>query len=256
MNTEKQLSYMYVAIHSLLQHYNGPVGFTHKNVGQRYLDELQKCGVECVEYSKHLSGRAQKRESWIGKAYAHNEHPFDVNLCYDLDCEFLKPITEEMFDIVQEHELSLIGYDTPPGHERKKRIHLSRAIGQEVGPLLAVNSGFTGSLKGSPKIDEWHNYMQLINKSGSVLRLNPEEWGLAAMRAFNRVHLADRSWCAAVLPEDLSENDIACHYMAGSAWKHKRWLAAAKVVVAQNFMHADDWGVFPDIEQRYENAVM
>lgn len=254
MNMESQLPFLYVAMHSLLQTYDGPVGFTYRNVGQKYLDELRKKGVECVEYSKPMRTRARRRENWLGKAFAHKEHPFDVNLCFDLDCQFFNPITKDMFDIVQEHELSVRGYDTPPGHESRKRWHLSRAIGQEVGPLLAVNSGFTGSVKSSPKVDEWHEYVRLIDSTGTPLKKNPEEWGLAAMRAFDKVHIADVSWCNAFIPEEIPEGTIAYHYMGGSAWKSERWLAASRKVCDENFMGAADFKIFPEKQNRQEEG--
>jgi hypothetical protein len=158
--------------------------------------------------------------AWCMKAHGHiDQYPFDLNLYYDLDHLWLKPIDMSIFDQTEEFHLvnPWIHYNkTSRLRDVLRSPHVPR-----ITQFITANGGCVCAKKGSKKVHEWMELIKLNAECDNrFLRKNPEECALAIMLSDGRALPLTEEWST----QPGREGDpMAIHYNKGRYVRDERW---------------------------------
>lgn len=174
------------SLYSLRQHYSGPVHVVCNNVSDWFkkgIDGLPGFTMSEESPNKYW-GSGHKSHLWCRKAYHHmKEYPFDINLYFDLDHIWQKPLDNHpIFNKCARSGMVACSSNIPPYSETRKRLAVENTLGIKLPNMYGTNGGCVCARRGDPLIAEWIRRMDIFLRTDThFLKNNPEEFALASM---------------------------------------------------------------------------
>lgn len=175
-----------VTLYSLRKVYKGPIHIVHKDVPEVTVKGFRSVeGVtENVETDNGFSSFPGRSGNWCRKAYHHiSDYPFDVNMYYDWDHVWFKPIDEGVFDRALEKGLCSTTNPLQSRLQHRKEMMIKQALGlpPDSPSYKGLNGGFVTAVKNHPLIYEWMDRVHRFRNSNTALGMNPEEYALTSL---------------------------------------------------------------------------
>lgn len=233
---------MKCAIWSLRTVYDGPLHILHYKADNDVMAAIAALPNTTVsEYVPDMEfinpGKANKKiAAWCMKAHGHlSQYPFDLNLYYDLDHVWLRPIDMSIFDKADKH-----GLVNPWNHYNKtsrlrqvlKSPHVPR-----IEKFITANGGCVCAKRGSKEVQQWMDLIKLNTTcDNKIIRKNPEEIALAIMLSDGRAEALTAEWSTKL---GKIENPIAIHHAKNRYIHDQQWVKQVQAAWESGFLDID-----------------
>jgi len=240
---ESPVFLMTASIWMLRRVYDGPLHVLYYETNMELISRVAELpGVTVSEYQPDLTLFDPKKmrirqAAWVMKAHGHmGQYPYDVNLYYDLDHMWYKPIDMSIFNEAEEH-----GVVNPWAHYSKPSLRSRLITSQHVPPIpdyRTANGGCVCAVNNHPTIREWLELTQKnIACKNYYLYNNPEETALGILMAMGKIKELDKTWSAP--PGKVDDTVIAGHHSKGRYVRDPLWREEAKKAWKEDFLGMD-----------------
>jgi hypothetical protein len=249
------------ALYSLRKCYSGPVHIVCRNISKWFSKQAGSLPgfTMSAEPDNEYTFAGTKNWIWCRKAYHHQaEYPFDINLYFDIDHIFQRPMDNHpIFDKCEKAGMVACSSDQEPPHASRKMNELNIVLDIKLTKLVGTNGGCLCTKKGDPLIAELLRRIKLnITSKSHTLSGNPEEFAIASM--YSEGIIAGETFESVSYPigpptfnrlPDLSNWNL--HGTRGTLIRLKRFWDTYDKVLDENFMNAKDI-LTPEIRTRFE----